>query len=261
MSGTGRWVGKVAPPFICLLLLLGAWELATHGGRVSRIVLPSPTDVYAAATENARKLILATGTTAAGAVCGFCASVIFGTLISIAFSQSVLIRRSFFPYLIFLQTVPIVAVAPLIIIWSGTGFRSVVIVALIVSVFPIVTNATAGLTSIDPDLLDLFRLHGASRWQTFVKLRLPHSVPSIITGAKTASGLAVIGTMVGEFFVGYDAADWFGLGYLVQQSIDQLKIDVLFCAVLLSTLLGLILFLTVSAAGMTILRRWNSESA
>jgi len=150
-----------------------------------------------------------------------------------------------------------VAVAPLIVLWSGTGFRSVVIVSFIVSLFPVVTNGTAGLTAIDPDLIDLFQLHGASRWQTLVKLRLPSAVPSIVTGARTASGLAVIGTIVGEFFVGYDPSQWFGLGYLIQQASDQLKTDLLFGAVLLSTLLGLVVFLAVGGVGATILRRWD----
>jgi NitT/TauT family transport system permease protein len=135
-----------------------------------------------------------------------------------------------------------------------------VIVAFIVSVFPIVTGATAGLTAIDPDLCDLFRLHDASRWLTLVKLRLPGSVPSIVTGAKTSSGLAVIGTIVGEFFVGYGESGHSGLGYLIQQASGQLKTDLLFCAVLLSTLLGLVVFVGVGYVGATILRCWDADS-
>jgi len=254
-------LARVVPPTFVFLLVLGLWGGATFFGRFPRFLLPGPIDVLIAAQNNAWKLLGASVVTAAGALCGFVASVVCGTLVAIVFSQSGAIRRSFFPYAIFLQTVPIVAVAPLIVRWSGTGFRSVVIVSFIVSVFPVVTNATAGLTSIDPDLLDLFRLHGASRWQTLVKLRLPHAVPSIVTGAKTSSGLAVIGTIVGEFFVGYDAADRFGLGYLIQQSNDQLKTDLLFCAVLLSTLLGVIVFASVNLAGSTILGRWDDGSA
>jgi NitT/TauT family transport system permease protein len=261
MKGTSRsFAARALPPIVLFLLLVGAWQATTYVRDIPRYLLPSPADVFAAARDNFLKLAGATGVTAAGAVCGFAASVLWGTLIAVVFSQSAVIRRSFFPYAIFLQTVPIVAIAPLIVLWSGTGFRSVVIVAFIVSLFPVVTNATAGLTAIDPDLLDLFRLHGASRWQTLVKLRLPGSVPSIVTGAKTSSGLAVIGTIVGEFFVGYDASERFGLGYLIQQSSDQLKTDLLFCAVLSSTLLGLLVFLAVGAVGATILRRWDAGS-
>jgi NitT/TauT family transport system permease protein len=251
---------RVVPPIALFLLVLGLWQATTYVWNIPRFELPSPLNIFDAARSNWLKLTKATAVTGAGAACGFIASVFCGTLVAMLFSQSSLIRRSFVPYAIFLQTVPIVAVAPLIILWAGTGFRSVVIVAFIVSVFPVVTNATAGLTAIDPDLVDLFRLHGASRWQTLVKLQLPSSVPSIVTGAKTSSGLAVIGTIVGEFLVGYDASEMFGLGYLVQQSSDQMKTDLLFCAILLSTLLGLLVFLTVSGVGM-LLGRWSDGSA
>ena len=261
MKVKDRFWTRVVPPVLLFLIVLAAWQTATSVEKIPRFLLPGPADVLRAARDNFPKLAAATGVTAAGALCGFAASVLGGTLIAVVFSQSALIRRSFFPYAIFLQTVPIVAIAPLIMLWSGPGFRSVVIVAFIVSVFPVVTNATAGLTRIDADLVDLFRLHGASRWQTLIKLRLPSSVPSIVTGARTSSGLAVIGTIVGEFFVGYDASERFGLGYLIQQSSDQLKTDVLFCAVLSSTLLGLVVFAAVGLAGATILRRWDSESA
>lgn len=262
MSATGRsYAARVLPPIILFLLVVGAWQAVKLVWKPPRFLLPGPAEVAAVAVRNSATLAQATAVTAAGAVCGFLVSVIVGSLIAIVFSQSAIIRWSFFPYAIFLQTVPIVAVAPLIVLWAGTGFRSVVIVAFIVSVFPVVTNATAGLTSIDADLLDLFRLHGASQWQTLIKLRLPASVPSLVTGAKTSSGLAVIGTIVGEFFVGYDAAERFGLGYLVQQTSNNVQTDLLMCAVLLSTLLGLLVFAVVNVAGATILSRWDGGSS
>ncbi len=180
----------VLPPIVLFAVVVLVWQAVVRIWAVPAFLLPSPTDVVAAARENSAKLAWATGMTAAGAASGFVVSLILGVLIALVFSQSAIIRRSFFPYAILLQTVPIVAIAPLIVLWSGTGFRSVVLVALIVSVFPIITNATAGLTAIDPDLVDLFRLHNASRWQTLFKLRLPSAVPSTVTGAKTSSGLA-----------------------------------------------------------------------
>jgi NitT/TauT family transport system permease protein len=256
-----RWapLAAVLPPVVLLGLLLAAWALVTWHWPVPRYLLPSPLDVWSAGRRDAAALAAATLVTAGGAVCGFAASVALGVLAGIAFSQWTVVRRSVFPYAMFLQTVPIVAIAPLIVLWSGTGFRSVVLVSLIVSVFPVITNATAGLVSIDPDLLDLFRLHGASRWQTLWKLRLPSSVPSIVTGAKTSSGLAVIGAIVGEFFVGY-GAEVFGLGYVIQQSSDQLKTDRLFCAVCLATLLGLVVFAAVNLIGATLLRRFRGSA-
>jgi NitT/TauT family transport system permease protein len=247
----------VLPPIVLFLVLLGAWQATVVLWKIPPFLLPSPTDVGHAALENLGKLASATGITAAGAAAGFLASLVIGVFVAIIFSQSAIVRRSFFPYAIFFQTVPIVAIAPLIVLWSGTGFRSVVLVAFIVSVFPIITNATAGLTSIDLDLLDLFRLHGASRWQTLFKLRLPGAVPSTVTGAKTSSGLAVIGTIVGEFFVGYDPSEHFGLGYLIQESTTQLKVDLVLCAVVLATLLGLFVFGAVSLIGAIVLKRYS----
>jgi NitT/TauT family transport system permease protein len=252
----GVWlIRNVLPPVILLLTAIVAWEAARRVFSPPKYLLPGPADVARTAIHDFTKLGGAAGVTGAGALCGFAASVLVGTFVAVIFSQSTIIRRSFFPYAIFLQTVPIVAVAPLIVLWSGTGFRSVVIVSFIVSVFPVVTNATAGLTSADPDLLDLFRLHGASRSQTLLKLQLPSAVPFIVAGAKTSSGLAVIGTIVGEFFVGY-GAERYGLGYLVQQSTSQFKTDLLFCAVIMSTLLGLFVFGAASLAGATVLAKW-----
>jgi NitT/TauT family transport system permease protein len=250
-------LSAVLPPIVLFLVMLAVWQGIVRFWKIPPFLLPSPTDVGHAALENFAKLASATGITAAGATTGFCVSLVVGVFVAIVFSQSAIIRRSFFPYAIFFQTVPIVAIAPLIVLWSGTGFRSVVLVAFIVSVFPIITNATAGLTSIDPDLLDLFHLHGASRWQTLFKLRLPGAVPSTVTGAKTSSGLAVIGTIVGEFFVGYDPSEHFGLGYLIQESTTQLKVDLVLCAVVLATVLGLIVFGAVNLIGALVLKRYS----
>jgi NitT/TauT family transport system permease protein len=250
-------LAAVLPPVLLFFGVLVVWHVVVVRWKVPPYLLPGPLDVGRAALENSAKLASATGITAAGATCGFGVSLAIGVLIAIVFSQSAIVRRSLFPYAIFFQTVPIVAIAPLIVLWSGTGFRSVVLVAFIVSVFPIITNATAGLTSIDPDLVDLFRLHGASRWQTLSKLRLPSAVPSTVTGAKTSSGLAVIGTIVGEFFVGYDPSEHYGLGYLIQESTTQLKVDVVLCAVVLATLLGLVVFGAVNLVGALVLRRYS----
>jgi NitT/TauT family transport system permease protein len=244
-----------------VLLFLGvliAWQVIIKAWAIPPYLLPSPNDVRLAVKENFSMLAWATGITAAGAACGFGVSLAVGVLIAVVFSQSAIVRRSLFPYTIFFQTVPIVAIAPLIVIWLDYGFRSVVLVAFIVSVFPIITNATAGLTMIDPDLLDLFRLHEASRWQTLVKLRLPSAVPAIVTGAKTASGLAVIGAIVGEFFVASYSSGHVGLGYLIHQTNGNLQIDLLFCAVLLATLLGLIVFGAVNVVEALVLRRYRA---
>jgi NitT/TauT family transport system permease protein len=130
-------------------------------------------------------------------------------------------------------------------------------VSFIISLFPIITNMYAGLMAIDANLLELFELHNATRWQTLIKLRLPSAVPSLVTGAKVAAGLSVIGAIVGEFFAG--ATSLYGLGYLIPQALGQLKLDYGFAAVICSALLGLAVFASVSMAGSTILRRWQTD--
>ena len=200
-------------------------------------------------------MLAATGLTGAGALCGFAASIVLGTFVAFLFSQSSAIRSSCYPYAIFLQTVPIVAIAPLIVTWFGAGFRSVVIIACIISLFPIITNVTTGLISVDAGLHDLFRLHRATRWQLLRKLQIPNAVPYLVTGARTSSGLAVVGAIVGEFFVGYGTRQH-GLGFIILYAGPQLKTDQLFAATIASALLGIIMFTATTLVGKAVLGKW-----
>jgi NitT/TauT family transport system permease protein len=185
-------------------------------------------------------------------------SLLFGSVIAFVFSQSVLIQRAACPYAIFLQTVPIVAIAPLIILCFGHGFAGIAVTAFIVSLFPIITNGTAGLTALDRSAVELFAVNNATRWQVLWKLRLPSSVGSFVTGARIAAGLSVIGGIVGEFFAGYGSRR-FDLGYYVFQTSAQLKTAELFAAIISSTLLGWIAFGAVSLIGGRLTARWRVE--
>tara|TARA_B100000029_G_scaffold379097_1_gene373922 strand:- start:1237 stop:2046 length:810 start_codon:yes stop_codon:yes gene_type:complete len=247
------------PPVVMLGVVLLIWQAATRIFGWPVFLVPAPTDVLDALTEDASRLTHATILTGAAALLGLGVSLIAGVLVSIVFSQSRWIRTSFYPYAIFLQTVPIIAIAPLIVSWCGTGFSSVVLVTVIISLFPIIASTTAGLLRVDQDLLDLFRLHCASRWQVLLKLRLPHAVPYLVTGARTSSGMAVIGAIVGEFFVGHSTTHK-GLGTLILLTSAHLKTAHLFAAVLASTLLGITLFGSVTLLGSTILSRWQMGS-
>jgi len=257
------WSRAILPPLLLFVVVLVVWEVAITALRVPKFILPSPLAVAQAAWKYGPELRTGLAFTSGAAITGFLASFVIGTLIAIAFSQSSLIRSSCYPYAIFLQTVPIMAIAPLIILWFGTGFHSVVLVAFIISLFPIITNVTSGLLAVDPDLIDLFRLNNASRWQVLWKLRLPNSVPAMCIGAKTSSGLAVVGSIVGEFFAGY-SEKWYGLGYLIPAWKEGLKQDRLFAAILASTLLGLAIFTLVNVISASVLSRWyhvpNDES-
>jgi NitT/TauT family transport system permease protein len=254
-----RWLwhflDQVVPPVMLFLLVVAVWQGTVAHWEIKPILLPSPWLVLQSIIQNFGKLSQAAGYTGAAAGLGFLSSLVAGTLIAFVFSQSRWIRGSGYPYAIFLQTVPIVAIAPLIVHWCGRGFQSVVLTAFIISLFPIIANGTAGLMGIDPDLLDYFRLNNASRWHVLWKLRLPSAIPGLCTGAKTACGLSVVGAIVGEFFAGYGGRRY-GLGYLILLTKDQLKMAELFSAVLASTLLGVGIFSAVSLLTATVLNRW-----
>lgn len=247
------------PPLITLVIMLVVWHIAVRAFDIKTFLLPSPVEVAAAAWKKRVTLLQATSVTALAAIVGFLSSLLVGTATAFAFSQSRAIRASGYPYAIFLQTVPVVAIAPLIVNWFGNGLHSVMIVAFIVSLFPIITNATTGMLAVDPDLLDLFRLHHASRWQVWTKLRLPGAVPHIMTGAKTSSGMSVIGAIVGEFLVGSYSAKWNGLGFLITHAQGQLKTSELLASVIASTLLGLTIFGFMTIFSSTVLRRWADD--
>jgi NitT/TauT family transport system permease protein len=251
-------LARVLPPLLVFIGVVLLWQLACVALALPAYLVPAPTQVAAAARANGAALATATGLTAIAALLALAISLALGTAIAVAFSQSRLLARSLYPYAIFLQTVPIVAVAPLIVIWFGTGLASVVLVAVIISLFPVITNGTTGLTRVDPQYLELFAMRDATRWQILRKLRLPGAVPYLVTGAKIASGLAVIGAIVGEFFAGYGAAGY-GLGYLIVQASGQLKTAELFAAILACTLLGLLLFAAVTLLGERIVHRWRGR--
>jgi NitT/TauT family transport system permease protein len=250
-----RLVQLLLPPALLLLASVMAWQVTVVVFHMPQYLLPGPVDVWQAACRRASELTIATGITGAGALCGYLASLVLGTGIALLFSQSAIIRRSCYPFAIFLQTVPIVAIAPLIVIWFGSGFHSVVMIASIISLFPVITNVTAGLVTVDRGLEDLFRLHRATWWQTLRKLQIPNAVPYFLTAAKTSSGLAVVGAIVGEFFVGYGTSHS-GLGFIILNAGPQLKTDQLFAATIASALLGVAMFATVSLIGQKILERW-----
>ncbi|HET6883955.1 MAG TPA: ABC transporter permease [Pirellulales bacterium] len=252
-----RWsLEYAAPPVALLVVIVAAWHVLVVAFGVKRYVVPLPSQVLAAGWERRDALVSAATMTGEAALAGFALSLLVGFAVACLFSQSRVIERSIYPYAIFLQTVPIVAIAPLIVGWFGYGLRSVVVVAFIISIFPIITNATAGLTSIDTNLLELFELAGANRWQMLVKLRLPGSVPHLVTGARISAGLSVVGAIVGEIFAGA-GADRSGLGSFIQRTSGQLRTDELFAAVLISAVLGMMIFGTVSILGRLIIRWWS----
>lgn len=251
----------VLPPVVAFALVLVAWEAITRLFQVPEYLVPPPSAVARAARADASTLALGALTTARAALTGFVLSAFVGVLAAIVLASSRAVERALYPYAVFLQTVPIVAIAPLLVVWFGFGLRAVAVSAFVVSVFPVIANTHTGLRSVDPALRDMFRLYGAGRAATLFKLTLPSALPHIVTGLRIASGLAVIGAIVCEGFAGFSEGAA-GLGILVLSAYRQLRTDLLFAAVLAATALGLALFGAVNLLGARVLGRWHpSERA
>ena len=248
----------VLPPALVLIAGLSLLEAYIRLTGVRPWVLPRPSAVLQSIFSNGAELWPALGWTALASGVGFAASAVFGTLFAIALSGSSLVRRAIYPYTLFFQTVPIVAIAPLLVLWLSTGLERVTVCAFIVSLFPVIANALTGLLSTDPALLDLFRLYRARPAARLWKLRLPSSLPILFTGLRVAGGLAVIGAVVAEILVG-DTGDGAGLGVRVFAGIKYGHTDRAFAAVLLASLLGLAFFGVVNLASHLALRRWHAS--
>lgn len=244
----------VLPPLVVFLVVMLAAEVLVRAGVVRAYLVPPPSRVFDALRSSAQ---LWTGmlTTTLSALAGFGLSIVVGMLAAIVLSSGPWVQRAFYPYAIFFQTVPIIAIAPLLVIWFGYGPPTVIASTFIVSVFPVIANTVVGLRSTDPALLDLFRLYGASRTRTLLKLRLPSALPSILTGLRVAAGLAVVGAIVGEFVTGS------GLGSVIDSAKTRQRVDLVFAAVLLAAVLGLGLVAIVNLFSRYALRHWHpSES-
>jgi NitT/TauT family transport system permease protein len=252
---TRAWLARTAPPAVTFVLGVGLAELALRALEVSPLILPLPSAVWAAATSEAGALVSALGATASAVLLGLALSSTAGVAAAVGLAASPWIQRAFYPYAIFFQVMPIVAIAPLLVIWFGYGPRAVVAAAAVVSVFPVIANTLAGLLSVDPALSDLFRLHGASAWATLWKLRLPWALPYLLTGLRIAAGLAVIGAIVGEFVGGG------GLGVVVLGAMRQQRTDLVFAAIGYASGLGLALFAAVGVASRVALRHWHASEA
>ena len=251
-SAVLSWLIAFVIPLATAILLLAIWQIFVQVSGISKFILPSPLAILQAAWRTRMELLNATGRTCLAALSGLAASTIAGTIVALAFSQSLLLRRALYPYAVLLQTVPIIAIAPIIIVSLGRGFLSISLIACVISMFPVITNTTTGLLQADRNLLDLFRLNNASWWQVLIRLRLPSSLPYLLTGIRIAGGSAVVGAIVGEFFVGSGQP---GLGALIQRKTASLALPELYATVIASTLLGTGVFGLITFFGELVLNR------
>jgi NitT/TauT family transport system permease protein len=250
----------LASSLAVLAAALLLWQLILLVFRVPPYMLPSPWAVARVVAARLPSLETAFATTAVEALGGLLASIVIGVAIALVFAQSRWVRRMLYPYTLLLQTVPIVAIAPLILMWVGAGTASVTLIAFIISLAPIIANTTQGLVSVEENMVHLFLMHNASPAQLLFKLRLPHAVPSLFTGIRIASGISVIGAITGELYAGSSRVGEGGLGYSILYASAQLQTDYLFALVFAATVLGFGFFFLVMFFEWYFLHRWH-ESA
>ena len=248
-AGLSSWV----PPLIPLIVSIGVSETVVRMGWVPSYLIPAPSEVLRSLIDDRFELTLAAWTTLSSALAGLLLSFFVGTLTAVVLSSSDLARRAFYPYAVFFQTVPIISIAPLLVIWFGFGQPTVIASAAIVSVFPIIASTLLGLKSTEPALMDLFKLYSASARRTLWMLKIPFALPQIFSGLRIGSGLAIVGAIVGEFIGGG------GLGSVVDSARTQQRIDRVFAAVLISSVLGIVLVSAVNVISAFSLRSWHSS--
>ena len=254
------WHPDVIAPVMVGVMALALWEGAVQLFNVPPYLLPGPILVLQTLLTEWPDLFRSLMVTLQITVVAFLLATVSGLLLAILFTQSKWIERSFFPYAVILQTTPIVAIAPLIIIWfQDSTFVALVICAWIVAFFPIVANTTLGLNSADHTLQNLFHLYGASRWQTLWHLRLPSAMPYFLGGLRISGGLALIGAVVAEFVAGTGGTRS-GIAYQILMSSYNLQIPRMFAALAMTTVLGVLIFVGLTWLSNRLLRHWH-ESA
>lgn len=251
-----KFWGIVVPPVIASTLVLLIWFLIKKSSGLPDYVLPGPLKVAATFWEHKTEVGKATWLTLFSSVFGLAISTLIGSLISIVFCQSKWIRRSLFPLAIFLQTVPIVAIAPIVVLWLDEGLTATIFIASIVSVFPIITNTTTGLLGVTNEHYELFRLYKASRWQRLFRLQIPTALPSFVTGLKIAGGMAVLGSVVGEFFCA--SLESKGLGRLIFELKDA-NVAQMYGCIFAATLMGVSMFAVISIVTDRFLLYWDEK--
>lgn len=245
---------------LVLACLLAFWQIAVLVLHVPKYMLPGPWIVASAVKNRFPELVQSLLITTEAAALGLVASILAGVAVALVFAQWRWLRQLLFPYTILLQTVPIVAIAPLIIMWAGTGVYSVALIAFIICLAPIIANTTQGLISVDENLVHLFLMHNATSGQILFKLRFPHAMPNLFVGIRISAGIAVIGAIIGELFAGSSRVGEGGLGYAILYAGNQLETDYLFALVFAATVLGFVFFFTGMFLEWYFLHNWHESN-
>lgn len=253
-------LARIIVPAAVGIVFLGVWEACVRLGDVPLFVLPPPSAIAASLVVNFGSLMGSLWVTLRVTLMAFLLAAVGGIGLAVLFSQSRRIEMALFPYAVVLQVTPVVAIAPLVLIWVGYDRveLAVLILAWMVAFFPILSNTTLGLRSADHNLRDLFRLYGASRWQVLSELQLPSALPYILAGMKISGGLALIGAVVAEFVAGSGTGT--GLAWRIVEAGYRLDIPRMFAALFLLSGLGISIFFSLTWVEHRLLRHWH-ESA
>lgn len=238
-------------PAVALLLILCVWQAVVSLFHIQPFLVPSPADVWSAGVTNFSDIARNASVTVAETLIGFGLSGVVGIVIAIFIAAWPLGARAVFPLLVASQVIPKVAIAPLVALWIGTGLWASALIAFVMAFFPVVINATQGLNSVDPESISMVEAMGGSRWTVFRFLRIPAALPHICTGLQLAMAFAVVGAVVGEF-MGSSS----GIGYLLIVAQGNLRTDILFAALIVLTVIGLILYYAVEIVAKRLVR-WN----
>jgi len=252
-------IKRIGPPVLVFVLFLVIWQGACVVFSIPSYLVPTPTEVVDATVQHADALWNAVWLTFESAMAGFLLSIVVGVVSAFIMSQAKWIERSFYPYAVLLQTIPIVAIAPLVVIWVGAGVGSIIVISFLITVFPIISNTNFGFLSTDPNLVSLVKMYNRSRWTMALRVRFPSALPQIFAGLKISAGLSVIGAIVGQFIAGMGGGNG-GLGYLITSTAQNLQMSYLFAAAFASSILGLFSFGLVSLVTALFIGKWH-ESA
>jgi NitT/TauT family transport system permease protein len=258
-EGLAGRAARIAIPAGMLALLIVAWQVYVTLAHVPHYILPSPVRIAEAMKSDWPILGWSLLMTLRTTFLALAIALVTGVALAVLMAQSRWIELALFPYAVILQVTPIVAIAPLILIYTSTTQEALLICAWIVAFFPVLSNTAQGLHSTDHNLLNLFELYGASRWQTLIHLRLPNALPYFLAGLRIAGGLALIAAVVAEFAAG-TAGENAGLAFRLIEAQHRLNIPRLFAALVLLSVTGVLIFAATSLLSYLLLRNWH-ESA
>ncbi len=254
-----RW-STLWPALIAGIAFIALW----YGVRgiispAREFMLPPPHDVLTAFGEHSAELLSASLNTGIGALLGFSLAVVVAVAMALTLSLNNLIRAGLYPYLMMMQMMPVIVIAPILVLWAGAGLPSVTIITFLICFFPLVVNTTQGLISTDRRLVELFKMYRATKWQEIVRLRVPAALPYFFTGLRIAGTLAPIGAIVGDFSAGNSAGNGGGLGFLTLIYGAQFRMAALFATVLSGCVLGFVFVAAVSGLSWLCLHQWHDS--